>query len=81
MLVSWQGETEIDEEDVTYRLRRQNSATRSWTTVGALDGVLGYLDTELDTDPELSYTYEHRPAFLSHRGTYRETGLWEQVQG
>jgi len=56
MLVSWQGETEIDEEDVTYRLRRQNSATRSWTTVGALDGVLGYLDTELDTDPELSYT-------------------------
>ena len=81
MLVSWQGETEIDEEDVTYRLRRQNSATRSWATVGALDGVLGYLDTELDTDPELSYTYEHRPAFLSHRGTYRETGLWEQVQG
>ncbi len=56
MLVSWQGETEIDEEDVTYRLRRQNSATRTWTTVGALDGVLGYLDTELDTDPELSYT-------------------------
>eukprot|EP01045_Picozoa_sp_COSAG04_P003338 COSAG04_NODE_135_length_23774_cov_40.993918_1_plen_440_part_00 len=83
VLVSWQGETEIDEEDVTYRLRRQNSATRSWTTVGALDGVLGYLDTELDTDPELSYTYERRPAFLSHRGTYcyRETGLWEQVQG